>query len=158
MIKNIGKLNKFMGAVAAALCVVATAPAVAQYPEQPVRIIVPFAPGGNIDAAARMLSTYLAEKLGQPFIVENRSGAGGSIGAQAVAQSRPDGYVVLSGSNGMLAVNPAVNPSLPYDPVKSSGAGSFYFASSFSAHGARQVARQGSRFAEGIRSLQRHPH
>ena len=112
-------LNKFIVSIAGALCLAATAPALADYPEQPVRLIVPFSPGGNIDVASRMLATHLASELGQPFVVENRPGAGGSIGAQAVARSQPDGYTILSGSNGMLAVNPAVNPSLSYDPVKS---------------------------------------
>lgn len=92
---------------------------IADYPEKPVRVIVPFAPGGNIDVSARMLSSFLADELDEAFVVENRSGAGGSIGAQAVAQSKPDGHVLLSGSNGMLAVNPAVNPLLAYDPIES---------------------------------------
>lgn len=117
--KEIAMLNRFIASVAGAVCLAAAAPALADYPQQPVRVIVPFSPGGNIDVASRMLATQLAADLGQPFVVENRPGAGGSIGAQAVARASPDGYTVLSGSNGMLAVNPAVNPSLPYDPVKS---------------------------------------
>lgn len=112
-------LKQLFTAVLACLCVAAGSAAAASYPDQPVRVIVPFTPGGNIDLTARLLSTNLASKLGQPFVVDNRPGAGGSIGALAVARAKADGYTVLFGSNGMLAVNPAVNPTLAYDPIRS---------------------------------------
>ncbi len=94
------------------------APALAAWPDRPVRVIVPFAAGGNADAVARLIQPRLQEKLGQPVVVENRPGAGGSVGAQAVATARPDGYTLLIGSNGPLSVNPVVQARLPYDATK----------------------------------------
>ncbi|MEO3475430.1 tripartite tricarboxylate transporter substrate binding protein [Roseomonas sp. CAU 1739] len=85
------------------------------FPDRPVRIILPFAPGGNSDIVARLIAPVMSARLGQPVVVENRAGAGGSIGATAVARARPDGYTVLFGSTGPLSVNPAVQASLPYD-------------------------------------------
>lgn len=87
----------------------------AAFPERPVRIILPFAPGGNSDIVARLIAPAMSSRLGQPVIVENRAGAGGSIGATAAARSRADGYTVLFGSSGPLSVNPAVQANLPYD-------------------------------------------
>ena len=87
----------------------------AGFPDRPVRIILPFAPGGNSDIVARLIAPVMSAKLGQPVVVENRAGAGGSIGATAVARSRPDGYTILFGSTGPLSVNPAVQANLPYD-------------------------------------------
>ena len=92
------------------------APALAQtYPDRPVRVIVPFAPGGNVDKIARMLAPIWAEKLRQPFVVENRAGAGGSLGAAVVAQARPDGHTLLAGSDGALLLDPA-RPGSVVDP------------------------------------------
>ena len=90
----------------------------AAYPERPVRLIVPFAPGGNADIMARLVGEGMAQALGQPVVVENRAGAGGSIGAAEVARAAPDGYTLLTGSNGPLTVNPFVQPKLAYDPLK----------------------------------------
>jgi len=90
----------------------------AAYPERAVRLIVPFAPGGNADIVARLVGAGMAESLGQPVVVENRAGAGGSIGAEVVARAAPDGYTLLSGSNGPLTVNPFVQAKLGYDPLK----------------------------------------
>jgi len=90
----------------------------AAYPERPVRLIVPFAPGGNADIVARLVGGAMAESLGQPVVVENRAGAGGSIGAELVARAAPDGYTLLTGSNGPLTVNPFVQAKLGYDPLK----------------------------------------
>ena len=92
--------------------------AFAAYPERAIRLIVPFAPGGNADIVARLVGAGMAEALGQPVVVENRAGAGGSIGAGVVAHSAPDGYTLLSGSNGPLTVNPFVQANLGYDPLK----------------------------------------
>ncbi len=92
--------------------------ALAAYPERPIRLIVPFAPGGNADIMARLVGAGMAQSLGQPVIVENRAGAGGGVGAAEVARATPDGDTLLTGSNGPLAVNPAVQPKLSYDPLK----------------------------------------
>ena len=90
----------------------------ASFPNRPVRIIVPFAPGGNIDINARAVAPGLAEALGQPFIVDNRGGAGGRIGAALVAKSPPDGYTLLLGASGTLTVQPAFTDNPGYDPLR----------------------------------------
>ena len=90
----------------------------AAWPDRPIRVIVPFAAGGNADVIARILQPRLQDRLGQPVVVENRPGAGGSVGAEAVARSRPDGYTLLIGSNGPLSVNPVVQARLPYDAAR----------------------------------------
>ena len=101
---------------ASAAC--AVAPASAQtFPDKPIRLIVPSAPGGPTDIPARLLSQILP-KLGQPVVVENRPGAGGAIGARAVATSAPDGTTLLVGNTSVLAVIPAVSASAGYDPAK----------------------------------------
>jgi tripartite-type tricarboxylate transporter receptor subunit TctC len=92
--------------------------AFAAFPERAIRLIVPFAPGGNADIVARLVGGGMAEALGQPVVVENRAGAGGSIGAELVARAAPDGYTLLTGSNGPLTVNPFVQAKLGYDPLK----------------------------------------
>lgn len=88
------------------------------FPTKPVRIIVPFAPGGNIDITARTIAPGLAEVLGQPVIVENRAGAGGRIGAGLVAKSPPDGYTLLLGAPGTLVTNPVFNDDIEYQPLR----------------------------------------
>jgi tripartite-type tricarboxylate transporter receptor subunit TctC len=88
------------------------------YPSKPIKIIVPSAPGGPTDVPARYASQILQPKLGQPVVVENRAGAGGAIGARAVASAAPDGYTLLMGNTSTLAVIPAVSQSAGYDPVK----------------------------------------
>ena len=105
---------------AAALCVSpSVGPARAQsWPDKPIRLIVPSAAGGPTDIPARLLSQVLP-KLGQPVVVENRPGAGGAIGARAVAASAPDGYTLLVGNTSVLAVIPGVSASAGYDPAKS---------------------------------------
>src|SRR5215813_9360933 len=87
------------------------------YPSKPIRIIVPFAAGGAVDALARILSIRLQEQLGQPVIVENRAGAGGMTGADVVAKAPPDGYTILQNTNGQ-AIAPALYRSLPFDTLK----------------------------------------
>ncbi len=88
------------------------------YPNKPVRIIVPFAAGGNVDITARTIAPVLTELLGQPVIVENRAGAGGMVGARAAMESAPDGYTLMMGSNSSLSVAPNLYPNWPYDPLK----------------------------------------
>ncbi len=105
-------------AAAAAIGALRALPAAAAWPERPIRVIVPFAAGGNADTIARLLQPRLQERLGQPVVVENRPGAGGSVGAQAVARAQPDGYTLLIGSNGPLSVNPVVQARLPYDATR----------------------------------------
>ena len=87
-------------------------------PSRPIKLVVPFAPGGQPDVVARSLAEPLAKALGQPVIVENRPGAGGNIAAEAVAKSPPDGHTLLMGTNGPLAVSPALYRDLAYDPLK----------------------------------------
>jgi tripartite-type tricarboxylate transporter receptor subunit TctC len=95
------------------------APAYAQsYPNKPIRFVVPFPPGGATDVMARALATQLNGSLGQPVIVDNRAGAAGAIGSEAVAKAAPDGYTLLLGTISTHGTNPAVNPKLPYDAVK----------------------------------------
>jgi tripartite-type tricarboxylate transporter receptor subunit TctC len=95
-----------------------SAPGLAQYPERPIRVIVPFAPGGNVDLTARTITPALAELLGRNVVVDNRGGAGGALGAEIVAGASPDGYTLLVGSTGLLSIAPVINSRLRYDPVK----------------------------------------
>lgn len=88
------------------------------WPNKPVRLVVPFPPGGPSDALARPLAQRLTEQLGQPFIIDNRGGANGNIGAEAVAKSAPDGYTMLWTPTGTMAVNPSIYKHMPFDPAK----------------------------------------
>ena len=90
----------------------------AAYPDKPIRLVVPFAPGGNIDITARIVAPALSEHLGQPVLVDNRGGAGGRIGTEMVAKAPPDGYTLLLGSSGALTMNPVFSPLKSYDPVR----------------------------------------
>ncbi|MEA3156643.1 MAG: hypothetical protein QOK44_4232 [Betaproteobacteria bacterium] len=97
------------------------APAIAYcqgYPSKPIRIVVPFVPGGNIDITARIIAPGLTEVLGQPVIVENRGGAGGRIGSAQVAKAPPDGYTVLLGAPGTLVTQPVFNDDVEYQPMR----------------------------------------
>ena len=88
------------------------------YPSRPVRVVVPFPPGGAPDLVGRTLASRLGERLGQSFVVENRTGAGGNIAAEAVARATPDGYTLLATSDGPLVINPAVYPTMPFNTVR----------------------------------------
>lgn len=93
-------------------------PAAETYPNRPIRLVVPFAPGGGTDIIARLIGQGLTDSWGQTVVVDNRTGAGGVIGISLVAKSNPDGYTMLLASNGPLTYLPALNSKLPYDPEK----------------------------------------
>lgn len=97
--------------VAALGCATAAAES---YPNKPVKIVVPFAPGGNLDVTARLIAESLARQLGQPFIVENRPGAGGAVGSEVVAKAPPDGYTLVAGTTATTIVTPLLVPRPPY--------------------------------------------
>ncbi len=111
-----------MSALAGAACLLiggAVPAAQAQdYPTQPVKIVVPFVAGGGVDVVARIIAPRLSEVLGQPVIIENRGGAGGGLGAAAVAAAPPDGYTFLLGTGSTHGTNSSVYPKLSYDPVR----------------------------------------
>lgn len=105
--------------IAGALLCMTWAAAVAQdYPTRAIRIVVTFPPGGGADIVGRALAPHLAEQLGQPIVIDNRPGASGIIGTELAAKSAPDGYTLLIGITGTLAINPAMFPKLPYDSIR----------------------------------------
>jgi tripartite-type tricarboxylate transporter receptor subunit TctC len=107
-------------AVVAAGIVFGTSATVAaeSYPTRTVTIVVPFAPGSVTDAAARLIGQHLQEALGQPFVIENKTGAGGLIAASAVAHAAPDGYTLLITTNSTHSAAPALFKTVPYDPIQ----------------------------------------
>ena len=124
---NLQKIESFVRAAAlslpAAALLAAGLPALAQtapaaaYPARPIRLVVPFTPGGSTDILARAIGQELSRAWGQSVVIDNVPGAGGSIGADKVAKSPADGYTLLMGHIGTLAVNPSLYPKLPYNPV-----------------------------------------
>jgi tripartite-type tricarboxylate transporter receptor subunit TctC len=109
-------------AVICALGAAAWGPAVAQeaaFPTKPITLVIPFPPGGATDVLGRLIGKKLGDKLGQSVVIDNRAGAGTTIGAAYVAKAAPDGYTLLMSSGTTFTVNPAVRAKLPYDPVKS---------------------------------------
>jgi tripartite-type tricarboxylate transporter receptor subunit TctC len=106
--------------VASAALIAIAGPAAADtaWPTKPVRIVVPFAPGGTTDILARAVAPELSKAFGQQFIVDNRAGAGGNVGAEIVAKSPNDGYTLLMGTVGTHGINRALYPKLPFDPIK----------------------------------------
>ena len=88
------------------------------YPSHPIKLIVPYAPGGGADAIARIVGKRVSETIGQPIVIENRGGAGSIIGTEDVHKADPDGYTLLLGQSGPISINPAVYKELPYDPEK----------------------------------------
>ena len=126
--------RRIAAACAAALAIVPLALAHAQklaYPERPLRLIVPFPPGGGNDILARAVGQRLAESLGQQIIVDNRGGAGGMVGGTLAAGANADGYTLFLGSMGGLAHNPALRPKLPYSPPRDFAAVSLLATSAF---------------------------
>jgi len=109
-----------IGSALAITAIIAPAPLWAQtaWPTKPVRIVVPFAPGGTTDILARVLAPELSKVFGQPFVVDNKAGAGGNIGAESVAKSAGDGYTLLMGTVGTHGINKSLYSKLPYDPQK----------------------------------------
>ena len=105
--------------LAAGLALMLTcAPAMAQYPDKPIRLVVPFPPGGPTDVFARVLSAALAEQLGQQVVIENKGGAGGTVGTEQVAKAKPDGYTLLFGTAATHGINVSLYAQLSYDPLK----------------------------------------
>ena len=89
-----------------------------EFPTRPVHMIVAFSPGGTADFTARVIADKMQHFLGQPIAIENKPGANGAIGAEYVAKSDPDGYTLFFTTVGAVAINPALRPDLPYDPLK----------------------------------------
>jgi tripartite-type tricarboxylate transporter receptor subunit TctC len=108
--------------IAAAACIalglITAASAQNKYPTKPIRLIVPFPPGGGTDILSRLIANKLTETVGWQIVVDNRGGAGGNIGLQAAAQAAPDGYTMVMGQTSNLAINPSLYKKLPYDPLR----------------------------------------
>jgi len=110
---------RIVSMLVAVVCATVALPAAAQpYPSKPVKLVVPFPPGGSLDNAARLIAQKLTETWGQSVVVENKPGAGGNIGADMVAKSPPDGYTILLGALSTHAVNPSLYKTMPYDAAK----------------------------------------
>ena len=112
------KLQRRLLLAAAAGLIALPLPALAAYPEKPVTLVVPFPPGGSTDMIARTLGAKLQEKLGQPFVIENRAGATGTIGMGQVKRAAPDGYTLIVSSLGPFVITPHLVKSVPYDATK----------------------------------------
>ena len=96
----------------------ASAALAADYPAKPIKIVVPYAPGGGADSVARIVARKVSDNTGHVIVIENKGGAGAIVGTEQVAKAEPDGYTLLLGQSGPISINPAVYKSLPYDPVK----------------------------------------
>jgi len=105
-------------AALAALCLGAADAGAKEYPTKPISFVVPFAPGGATDVVARLISTRLTEVLGKPVVVENRPGAGGTIGSGLVAKAAPDGHTLLMGTIATHGIGPSLYPNIPYDALR----------------------------------------
>lgn len=110
--------HRTIGLLLAAAGLLAALPAFAAYPDRPIKLVVPFPPGTGADISARRVATAMAPILGQPITIENRAGAGGSVGSEYVAKAKADGYTLLAGTLNTHAMNQALYKNLPYDPIK----------------------------------------
>ncbi len=113
--KRIGWLAAATAVVAQSVCASATAQ---EFPAKPIRFIIPFPPGGGTDLMSRVLAQRITEQARWTFLLDNKPGAGGSIGVEQAARAAPDGYTIVMGQTSNLALNPTLNPKLAYDPVK----------------------------------------
>lgn len=104
---------------ATALALVSVSAAASTYPDKPIKLVVPFPAGGPTDAMARLIGQNLSSKLGQPVVIDNRGGAGGTIATEAVANAAPDGYTLFFATTGTMAINPSLYKTLKVDPLKS---------------------------------------
>ena len=111
-------LSSLQGALCVMLALFAPVAGAQQYPAKPIKMIVPYSPGGLPDTMARIVAQRMSETLGQQVIIENKAGAGGILGTEAVAKSPPDGYTLLVADVAQLVINPALYPKLPYNTLK----------------------------------------
>lgn len=110
-------VSRALFSLAVSLALPATGLAQADYPNRPIRLVVPFAPGGGADITARRIAEPLGKRLGQPIIIDNKSGAGGTLGAQMVASAEADGYTLLYATPGQQMTNPHLMKQMPYDAL-----------------------------------------
>jgi tripartite-type tricarboxylate transporter receptor subunit TctC len=110
--------REMLAAAAASLLPLSSFAADGAWPNKPVRIVVPFAPSGTTDILARAMAPELGQALAQPFVIDNRPGAGGNVGADMVAKAAPDGYTLLMGTVGTHGINQSLYPKLPFDPIR----------------------------------------
>ena len=117
---NVQRASRFSFGLLMIVCAVftATVTTAAEYPIRPIRFVVPFAAGGGPDVTARLLATELSQRMGQQFVIDNRAGAGGSIGTEMIVRAAPDGYTIGYGSISTLAINRSLIAKLPYDSDK----------------------------------------
>ena len=111
------RCKTWLGAVLLVFAIWAPGTDAVAYPDRPVRVIVPFPPGGGTDVVGRIIAERLSETLGKQFVVENRSGAGAMLGADQVAKATPDGHTILVGTSAEFTISPALFASVPYKPV-----------------------------------------
>lgn len=149
-------MRRLLACALAALCVPLAVPAHAEYPDRPIRLVVPFPAGGGADNLARMIMPRVAPVLGVPVVIENKPGAGGNVGAEMVARAAPDGYTLLYGTNGTHAINETLYGNLRFDPVAD-----FAPVSRMTLIGAMLIINPGlpvNSVADLIRYAKAHPH
>jgi tripartite-type tricarboxylate transporter receptor subunit TctC len=115
---NTSRLVHWLVGLLLGICVVPFSVAADEYPDRPVRLVVPFPAGGGADTLARIIMPRVAQTLGAPIVIDNKPGAGGNVGAEIVARAAPDGYTLLYGTNGTHAINPTLYAHLRFDPVR----------------------------------------